>query len=98
MHTNDNLKKLIEVYKDCYSDNSDGFMERARFSFGDYEVSVVPEFFHKGVNNLEYAILYKDEMIYLTNEDDSVGRYKSYDEIVEIIENVKNTVKGDMIG
>lgn len=48
MHTNDNLKKLIEVYKDCYSDNSDDFMERARFSFGDYEVSVVPEYLTEG--------------------------------------------------
>ena len=98
MHTNDNLKKLIEVYKDCYRDSSWGGHQRARFVFGDYEVSVVPEYLTEGERNLEYAILYKDDMIYLTNEGDSVGRYKTYDEIVEIIENVKNTVKGDMIG
>lgn len=89
MKTNDDFERLINVYQDYYRDSSWGGMKRARFVFGDYQISVVPEQFAEGDHTLGYAILYEDTLIFLYEEDDTVGRYRTYEQMVAIIESVK---------
>lgn len=49
-------------------------------------ISVVQEPYYDGTNNLEYAILYGGDLIQLEEHGDSVARYQTLEQVIEVIE------------
>lgn len=84
-----NMDKLKQKYKQYWKDNSinSAIMghKNYHFVFGDYTVSVIQEPYYKGDNDMEYAIIYKDDLIFLEAEGDAVARYKGFEEVDSVL-------------
>ncbi len=91
-----NIEKLKLKYRENFSDHTTKgkYIEHINyhFNFGDYTVSVVQEHNYKGNYDLEYAIISNrsGNFIYLEQEGDAVARYKTYDEVDQVIQHFRN--------
>lgn len=54
-----------------------------------YVVSVVQEPIFSKTNNLEYALLYMGDLIYLEEHGDNVARFQTLQQVIDFIERVK---------
>lgn len=91
-----NIDKLKLKYSENFSDytTKGKYVEHINyhFDFGDYTVSVVQEPNYKGNYDLEYAIISNrsGNFVYLEQEGDAVARYKTYDEVDQVIQHFRN--------
>lgn len=88
-----NIEKLKQMYQPFWTDRSIANMivehKNYHFTFGEYTVSVIQEPHSTTERDLEYAIIYKGDLIFLEEEGDSVARYKTIEEVNEVLQHYK---------
>ena len=85
-----NFLEIMRLYSDRCEDltiyGNSHIHYHCHIHVGIETISVVQEPYYDGTNNLEYAILYGGDLIYLEEHGDSVARYQTLEQVIEVIE------------